>query len=170
MEFVDTHVPNTDAREDEPEGAPEGGAVAAPVPLVPLAEDNEDDDESYLQKFDQRTKQQLLTHYHPECQAVNYHEVDVLSQVVRDDRGNIVDAQHRSLPILTKYERARILGERAKQLDAGATPLVDVPADIIDGYLIALRELEAKVIPFIIKRPLPNGTCEYWRLADLEDL
>ena len=39
---------------------------------------------------------------------------------------------------------------------------------MIDGYLIALKELEQKKIPFIIQRPLPNGGCEYWRLTDLE--
>jgi hypothetical protein len=39
---------------------------------------------------------------------------------------------------------------------------------MIDGYLIALKEFEQKKIPFILRRPLPNGGCEYWRLSDLE--
>ena len=42
--------------------------------------------------------------------------------------------------------------------------------NVIDGYLIALKEFEEKKIPFIIKRPLPNGGCEYWKAADLEIL
>ena len=48
-------------------------------------------------------------------------------------------------------------------------PLV-IPVDkkIIDGYLIAQLELQQKVLPFIIRRPLPGGKSEYWRLADLE--
>jgi hypothetical protein len=29
-------------------------------------------------------------------------------------------------------------------------------------------ELREKAIPFIVERPLPNGGCEYWRIADLE--
>jgi DNA-directed RNA polymerase subunit K/omega len=41
---------------------------------------------------------------------------------------------------------------------------------MIDAYLIALKELEEKKIPFIIKRPLPNGVIEYWRISDLEIL
>ena len=41
---------------------------------------------------------------------------------------------------------------------------------MIDGYLIALKEFEEKKTPFIIKRPLPNGGCEYWKLSDLEVL
>jgi len=25
-------------------------------------------------------------------------------------------------------------------------------------------------LPFIVKRPMPNGGCEYWKLQDLEIL
>jgi hypothetical protein len=31
-------------------------------------------------------------------------------------------------------------------------------------------ELKQKRIPFIIRRPLPNGGSEYWRVQDLEDI
>jgi DNA-directed RNA polymerase I, II, and III subunit RPABC2 len=69
---------------------------------------------------------------------------------------------------LTKYEKTRILGERAKQINGGAKPFIEVKPEIIDGYLIALAELEQKKIPFIIRRPLNNGGSEYWKLNDLE--
>jgi DNA-directed RNA polymerase I, II, and III subunit RPABC2 len=71
---------------------------------------------------------------------------------------------------LTKYEKARVLGQRAKQIESGADPLVPVDNSIIDGYIIAEMELKAKKIPFIIRRPLPNGGSEYWKLRDLEDI
>ena len=29
-------------------------------------------------------------------------------------------------------------------------------------------ELAQKVLPFIVSRPLPNNTYEYWKLQDLE--
>ena len=32
----------------------------------------------------------------------------------------------------------------------------------------ANNELQNKVLPFIIVRPLPNRTFEYWKLKDLE--
>jgi DNA-directed RNA polymerases I, II, and III subunit RPABC2 len=130
-------------------------------------EHDDSDDEMYLQKFDQQTRTQILSNYHPDLQMHNYDEVDALSRVVRDDTGCIIDPLHRTLPFLTKYEKARILGERAKQINSGAKPLVSVEPDMIDGYLIALAELEQKKIPFIIKRPLPNNGCEYWKLKDL---
>ena len=103
-------------------------------------------------------------------QTHNYDEVDVLSTVVRNENGQIIDPLHRTLPFITKYEKARILGERAKQLNSGAKAFVEVGPNVIDGYLIALKELELKKIPFILKRPLPNGGCEYWRIKDLEIL
>jgi len=87
---------------------------------------------------------------------------------VRDDRGIIVDELHKTLPLLTKYERTRVLGQRAKQINNGATPFVKVPEGVIDGYLIAVKELEEKKIPFIIRRPLPNRGSEYWHLEDLQ--
>jgi hypothetical protein len=40
----------------------------------------------------------------------------------------------------------------------------------VDGYQIALLELEQKKLPFIIKRPYPNGGVEYWNVGDLEVL
>ena len=60
------------------------------------------------------------------------------------------------------------MGERAKQLNMGAKPLVEIGPEVIDGYLIALKEFQEKKIPFVIKRPMPNGGCEYWKFKDLE--
>jgi DNA-directed RNA polymerase I, II, and III subunit RPABC2 len=134
------------------------------------AEDDEDG-EQYLQKFDEFTKKTTIDQYHPELSQHNHDEIEALSEIVRDGDGNIIDPLHVTLPFLTKYERARILGERAKQLDAGATPLITInDQELIDSYLIAVLELEQKKIPFIVKRPLPNGGCEYWKLKDLEVL
>jgi DNA-directed RNA polymerase I, II, and III subunit RPABC2 len=70
---------------------------------------------------------------------------------------------------MTKYEKTRILGQRAKQINDGAMPFIKVPEGVIDGYLIALKELEEKKIPFIIKRTIPGGCVEYWKVSDLEN-
>lgn len=133
-------------------------------------DDDEDmeDDENYLKKFDKDVKNNFLESYHPEVFSHNYEEVKMLSNVVRDENNVIIDPLHKTIPFLTKFEKSRILGQRAKQLDTGAQPFVNVEKGIIDGYVIALKELEQKVIPFIIKRPLPNGGFEYWKVSDLE--
>ena len=129
---------------------------------------DDDDDEHYLQKFDSSLKTNIISEYHPELKVHNNEEVEALSKVVRNEQGIIVDPLHRTVPILTKYERARILGERAKQINMGAKPVIPIADSVIDGYLIALEEFNHKKIPFIVKRPLPNGGCEYWKLQDLE--
>lgn len=132
-------------------------------------EDYEDEqDENYLQKFDKEITKNYIMEFHPECLNHNYDEVKALSKVTRDEHNIIIDPLHKTLPFLTKYEQARILGQRAKQIECGAKPLVKVPENIIDSYIIAKLELEQKKIPFIIRRPIPNGGCEYWSLQDLE--
>jgi len=133
-------------------------------------DDEEDDDENYLQKFGENCQKKVIEEYHPELQAHNTDEIETLSRVVRNEIGQIIDPFHKTIPILSRYEKARILGERAKQLNAGAEPFIEIDETLIDGYLIALKELDAKKIPFIIQRPLPNGACEYWCLRDLEIL
>jgi DNA-directed RNA polymerase subunit K/omega len=138
--------------------------------LIIEDEDDEEDeyDENYLQKFDSELNKNYIKEFHAECLNHNYDEVLKLAKVIRDDSNNIIDDLHRTIPYLTKYEKARILGQRAKQIETGAKPLVKVPENIVDGYLIAELELREKKIPFIIKRPIPGGAFEYWHLKDLE--
>jgi DNA-directed RNA polymerase I, II, and III subunit RPABC2 len=133
-------------------------------------DDDEEEDDHYLQKFDEDIKRNVILEHHPELQAHNYDEVDVLTRVIRNEYGVIVDPMHRTMPFVSKYERARIIGERAKQINAGAKPFIEVDVSTLDGYVIALAEFKEKKIPFIVKRPLPNGGCEYWKLQDLEIL
>ena len=133
-------------------------------------ETDDGEDNGYLQKFDAATRQNILSEFHPELQSHNYDEIANMCVIVRDANGTPIDPLHRTIPILTRYEKARVLGERAKQLNSGAKPFVTIDDAVIDGYLIALKELEEKKMPFIIKRPMPNGGCEYWKLSDLEIL
>lgn len=132
-------------------------------------EDDEDDDNDlYLQKFDNEITKNYINEFHPECLIHNYDEISKLTVVVRDSNNIIIDPLHKTIPFLTKYEKARILGQRAKQIETGARPFVNVPENVIDSYVIAELELQQKRIPFIIRRPIPGGACEYWNLKDLE--
>ena len=131
-------------------------------------EEEDEDDLLYLQKFNAEVNKNYLANAHPECVANNYDEIVVLTKVIRDGQNNIIDPLHRTLPYLTKYERTRVLGQRAKQINSGSTVFVKVPENMIDGHLIAEIELVQKRIPFILRRPIPGGGCEYWNLKDLE--
>jgi DNA-directed RNA polymerase I, II, and III subunit RPABC2 len=144
------------------------------ITQVILADDDDDEDdeyeENYLQKFDNEVNRNYIVDFHPECLNHNNDEVSKLSKVIRDEDNIIIDPLHRTIPYLTKYEKARILGQRAKQIETGAKPFVKVPENIIDSYVIAELELREKKIPFIIKRPIPGGAFEYWNLKDLENI
>jgi DNA-directed RNA polymerase subunit K/omega len=168
-----------DEDEDDIEIDDEGQVIppktVKPKKTTQLIIDNEDDyddedeyDENYLQKFDNDINKNYITDFHPECLNHNSDEVSKLSKVVRDENNIIIDPLHKTLPFLTKYEKARILGQRAKQIETGAKPFVKVPENIIDSYIIAELELKEKKIPFIIKRPIPSGAFEYWNIKDLE--
>ena len=136
-----------------------------------LSDDEEEsDDENYLQKIQDNVHENIIEEYHPELKTHNYEEISNLAKVTRNQNGEIIDPLHQTIPFITKYEKARMIGERSKQINAGAKPLIDVEPNVIDGYLIALKEFEEKKTPFIIKRPLPSGGCEYWKLSDLEVL
>ena len=142
-------------------------------------EDDEDDDEDedadkdsseYFQKLKSSVRESYVEMYHPESLSHNYDEIQTLSRVVRNSAGVIVDDLHRTIPIMTKYEKTRILGQRTKQINEGAPTFIKIDSTVIDGYLIAVKELEQKKTPFIIRRPLSNGGSEYWRIQDLEIL
>ena len=130
--------------------------------------DDDTDDDDYLEKFDNDIKDDIIKKYHPELVQSNYDEISALTKVIRDEQGNIIDPLHNTIPFLTKFERARILGVRAKQINNGAEPFIQVPDNVIEGHIIAELELQKRVLPFIIVRPLPNGKKEYWRIQDLK--
>jgi DNA-directed RNA polymerase I, II, and III subunit RPABC2 len=132
--------------------------------------ESDDEDDNYLQKFSQTMREDLILNFHPESRSHNYEEIKQLAKVTKNKNGIIVDELHKTIPLLTKYEKTRILGQRAKQIESGATALVQVPPNVIDSYLIAKLELAQRKIPFIIRRPLPNGGMEYWYVSDLEDV
>ena len=129
--------------------------------------DNEDDE---LKKIEKANQNEELLDFHPEIKQINYKELQTLCKITRNKHGNIIDPLHTTIPILTRYEKAKLLGVRAKQINSGSNIFVEVNKNIIDGHIIAQMELEQKKIPFIVRRPLPNGGSEYWRVSDLEVL
>lgn len=132
-------------------------------------DDEEEEVESeMLRKLEKDAYADILLSYHPEIKQNNYNDILAMCKIVRDAKGIITDGLHKTIPWLTKYERARVLGLRAKQLNNGADAFIEIPPGMINGNKIALEELNQKKVPFIIRRPMPNGGTEYWRLEDLE--
>mmetsp|Transcript_2814 Transcript_2814/g.7016 ORF Transcript_2814/g.7016 Transcript_2814/m.7016 type:complete len:129 (-) Transcript_2814:554-940(-) len=67
---------------------------------------------------------------------------------------------------MTKYERARVLGTRALQISMNAPVMVALDGET-DPLEIAMKELREKKIPFTIRRYLPDGSYEDWRVDEL---
>jgi DNA-directed RNA polymerase I, II, and III subunit RPABC2 len=72
-----------------------------------------------------------------------------------------------TLPKLTKYERVRLIGTRAKQISLGAKVMVKNTAGL-NPIEIAKLELKLKMIPMKVKRILPDNKIEIWKLSELE--
>lgn len=77
------------------------------------------------------------------------------------------NTKKKTVPFLNKFEKARLLGVRIQQLSAGAEPKINISGftNIVD---IVEEELKQRKIPLIIKRNLPNGTSEEWKLEEFE--
>jgi DNA-directed RNA polymerase subunit K/omega len=75
-------------------------------------------------------------------------------------------SKNKTLPKLTKYEIALVIGKRAKQIEDGANPNIKVMPGK-NSIEIAEEELRQGVIPFYIKRPIGNSF-ELFKLADME--
>ncbi len=81
--------------------------------------------------------------------------------------GGVQDPSKRTTtPYMTKYERARILGTRALQISMGAPVMVELDGET-DPLNIAMKELTEKKIPIIVRRYLPDGSHEDWKLEEL---
>jgi DNA-directed RNA polymerase I, II, and III subunit RPABC2 len=96
---------------------------------------------------------------------------EVNNSIIIEDYRDMLTQIHqqknkRTLPFITKYEKARILGIRAQQLATGSIPLVPVRG-MTSTIQIAEEEYLQKKIPFIIKRVLPDNVIEYWTIDEL---
>lgn len=120
-----------------------------------------------MEKYSDKYKQKYIINNHPECLGQNINEIKKLTNIIKNNNNVIIDEFHKTIPILTKYEKTKILGLRVKQLNSNSKPYIQVDENILDNYIIATMELKEKKLPFIIQRPIQNRF-EYWNIKDLE--
>ena len=92
-----------------------------------------------------------------ECEVIRKREI-IMSDIeheIKDltDGGKILMGP----PILTRFEKARIMGARALQLSLGAPTFIEIPESARTSLDIAMEELDQRLIPISIRRVLPNG-------------
>jgi DNA-directed RNA polymerase I, II, and III subunit RPABC2 len=75
-------------------------------------------------------------------------------------------------PYFTKYEYTALVAVRAQQISDGAKPLISLDglktSDPMFVWNVAKQEIMERKLPFIIRRPLPNNTAEFWSAQELE--
>ncbi|KAL8275872.1 hypothetical protein Esti_000208 [Eimeria stiedai] len=69
-------------------------------------------------------------------------------------------------PYMTKFEKARIIGTRALQISMNAPVTISLAGET-DPLVIAEKELYQKTIPFVVRRYLPDGSFEDWKIQEL---
>jgi len=93
-----------------------------------------------------------------ECEIIRNREI--ITKDIPHKRAEITSKYNQIVigpPMLTRFEKARIMGARALQLSLGAPVFIKIPKNATSSLEIAMEELKQKVIPIVIKRTLPNG-------------
>ena len=130
------------------------------------------DDGGELEETQKKDLGNELMRFHPEARIDTIESISMDIQLTNvppsfTNADGQADSRHRSVPFLTQFEKTKILGFRTNQLSQGARAYIAVPEHVSDLREIAKMELEARRLPFILKRPMPDGTFEKWRLSDL---
>ena len=90
-----------------------------------------------------------------------------------DEVTNDLSKTRKTLPILSKYEKAKIIGIRAQQISMGSYVYLDNVSGISNPLDIAKEELRQKRTPLIVRRNVPGRkgpTHEDWRIEELIDV
>lgn len=76
--------------------------------------------------------------------------------------------KYKTSNVLSKYEKTKILCERAQQIEDGSPPYIANFERFTTSYAIAVEEMNQKKIPFIVRRSMPHSNhYEYWKLKDM---
>ena len=172
--FVDE---DQDFGDDEDEGVDDDITWTDTEYILWLEESRQND--KVFEKYDKNTKEGIKELVNIAKNILGHNDDTCLNAYGLSD--NIKDKlklKKRTIPILTKYEKTLLISSRAQQIANGSEILIDIntiinlldqkekiPLDI--AKQIAYEELRLHRIPFIIQRPLPNNTNEYWKVSDL---
>jgi DNA-directed RNA polymerase subunit K/omega len=93
-------------------------------------------------------------------------KIEIVDDIANLKNGLRSNDNRISRPILTKFELSRIIGYRAQQLNQNCEALVDTK-NMVSTLEIAKKELKLGKLPNIIRRELPDGTIEEWKVNEL---
>jgi len=144
-----------------PEESDEESEIESEINEVLYEEDIDDDDDENDEEQNDCIIDKMIEDDN------DYFENMVDSEIKDEIEEKLLELNERiSSNRLTKYEMVRILGERTKQLTLGAKPMVK-NYQSLSYDKIAEEELKLNMIPYKIKRLLPNHKYEIWTLDEL---
>ena len=124
------------------------------------------DEEAYFDEVDDDLKEELDVEDGEESGQDS--RIEVLPDITSgyDKLVKVEGVDRQTLPYLTKFEKTTVLGIRAQQISSGAPLMIQV-GKLREPIEMAKKELLEGKCPLIIRRHLPNGTYEDWRLDEL---
>ena len=75
--------------------------------------------------------------------------------------------ERKTMPYLTKFEKARVIGARFSQLFNNSFLMSEKQRDMKDHYEMAEFEFNNGLLPFKIRRFMPDGRVEIWDMKEL---
>ncbi|KAI8627387.1 RNA polymerase Rpb6 [Xylariaceae sp. FL1651] len=124
----------------------------------------EDGDEEFNRRGNEEEENVVISGDPSAAASNNTQKGASANKSIKDKR--IPNEERSTTPYMTKYERARILGTRALQISMNAPVLVDLEGES-DPLQIAIKEMNEKKIPLIVRRYMPDGYYEDWTCEEL---
>ncbi len=127
-------------------------------------EDGEEDEEEVEEEDDM--SEYFESTIIPQTEVKNF--LSTIEEVANDQTKN-----RRTLPILSKYEKAKIIGIRAQQISMGSYVYLDNIYGMTSPLDIAKEELRQKRTPLIVRRNIggrKGNVFEDWRIEELMDV
>jgi len=121
---------------------------------------------SAISEINFSTDENFFENFNDPLHADGNSEKIFLNNFLKIEKDILIQDKRKTLPFLTKYEKARILGARALQISMGAPLMIEIEGET-DALDIAAKELTKRKIPITIRRYLPNGSFEDWDLDEL---
>jgi len=158
--ILDTEEDDVYVEEDEEQEDDESTDTEVDTEIQKKKEENDEDEELDDNEDNEIKDLDIL-----QIEEIANTDVDTVRENVTPNNERI------SKPYLNKYEKTRVLATRSKQLSLGAKPLIKVESSKkLSPYEIAVEELKNKMTPYIIRRKMPSGKYEYWKISELEDI
>jgi DNA-directed RNA polymerase I, II, and III subunit RPABC2 len=108
------------------------------------------------------------TNNETETKSMELDEIyDNIEENINEEKQIRTGADRKSFPRMTRYEFVRLIGERKQQLSLGAKSFIKNKDDFTIDELV-LEEFKNKLIPFKIRRKLPNNIIEEWDINELD--